>query len=189
MIAHYMQEFQKLLEAIHPAWLLASMVLLPLVGVPITPIWIATGMRLGPLWGSVTGILALALNDALAYELAARWLRRPIRAWLERHGRKIPVLDPSDEAKLIVAFRLTPGFPLPIQNYLLGCAHVHFWRYLLLSLPIQAGWAVAFVICGNALTQSSLVPLILAASLLVVVGIVISILRKRFARKPEDLQK
>jgi uncharacterized membrane protein YdjX (TVP38/TMEM64 family) len=39
--------------------------------------------------------------------------------------------------------RVTPGVPLCIQNYLLGLAGVKFARYLLLSLPAQAAYALA----------------------------------------------
>lgn len=168
------------LQQSHPAWWIAAMILLPLVGCPITPLWVGAGLRFGPYWGSAAAIVCIAGNVSAAYWLAARLLSEPIRRWLERGGRKIPELSKKDELKFILIFRITPGIPLVVQNYVLGCARVNFLRYLFITLPIHSAYAIGFVVFGSALTQSSAWKIALAAGLVVAVILAVSLLRNRF---------
>jgi uncharacterized membrane protein YdjX (TVP38/TMEM64 family) len=144
-----------LLKGGHPAWVVLAIALLPLCGVPVIPLIVLAGARLGPVTGSLATCGALAFNVSLGYWLAARWLRQPIERLLAARGHRIPTLAREDETKFIFLCRLTPGVPLTVQNYLLGGARVHFGRYLLWSLPVQWAWGVAFVVFGNSLTRSS----------------------------------
>jgi uncharacterized membrane protein YdjX (TVP38/TMEM64 family) len=164
----------------HPAWVVAAIALLPLCGVPVIPLIVLAGARLGPVIGSLATCGALSVNVAIGYGLAAKWLRRPIERLLAARGHRIPTLASEDETKFILLCRLTPGVPLTVQNYLLGGARVQFGRYLLLSLPIQWAWGVAFVVFGNSLTRSSLWRVLLAGCLVVAVGLLIGLARKWF---------
>ena len=69
------QKLLSLIEALPLAGLLAAQVVLPLVGVPVSPIWVATGVRAGALWGTVLSAGALAVNLSLGYWMARAWLR------------------------------------------------------------------------------------------------------------------
>jgi uncharacterized membrane protein YdjX (TVP38/TMEM64 family) len=167
------------LQNSHPAWWLAAMMFLPLAGFPISPLWVAAGARLGPWWGSAAAVVSILVNTSCGYAIAARLFSDPIRRLLQRRNIKVPELAPRDEWKFILICRITPGFPLVIQNYLLGCARVNFGRYLLVTLPVQSAWAVGFVVFGSALRQSNITRIVLAAGLVVAVVLVISLLRSR----------
>ena len=167
-----------LLNSGHPAWVVVAITLLPLCGVPVIPLIVLAGARLGPVTGSLATCGALSANLTFGYWLAARWLRRPVEKLLAARGHRIPTIASEDETKFILVCRLTPGVPLTVQNYLLGGARVHFGRYLLLSLPIQLAWGVAFVVFGNSLTHSSLWRVLLAGCLLAAVGLLIGLARK-----------
>ncbi|MEI7733671.1 MAG: VTT domain-containing protein [Verrucomicrobiota bacterium] len=171
------QPFIDSFRDIHSAWFIAVMVFLPLVGFPISPFWILAGIRFGPVMGILVSVFALAANDAIAYQMASRWLKRPIQTWLAKRAYRLPQMNDGGEIRLLLICRLTPGFPLPAQNYLLGCSGIHFVRYLVWSLPLQAVWAIAFVVFGDAVTRSNIWPFVLAASLLIVVALVIAMLR------------
>lgn len=170
-----------LLQASHPLWLIASMALLPLAGVPVSPLWVLGGMRFGALWGGLIVILTAAFNIAAAYGLAANWLRIPLEKVLAKRGFNIPVLKDGDERSFILLCRVTPGIPLVVQNYLLGCARVRFGRYLLLSLPFVCGYGLAFVLFGDSLADSGLWRILLAAGLVVGIVLAIRLMRKRLA--------
>jgi uncharacterized membrane protein YdjX (TVP38/TMEM64 family) len=170
-----MNQVLEIFQSLHFAWLFGAMALLPLVGFPIGPLWVLAGHRFGSAWGLAMAAGAVVVNNSLVYALASRWLSQPIRNWLSRRGHHLPSLNSSDEVKLILVCRLTPGFPLFVQNYLLGCARVRFVRFLLISLPIQVGWAVALVLFGDTVTRSD-VRLVLLAAL----AIAVSFVRKRF---------
>ena len=146
-----LQELLSLIEALPLPGLLAAQVVLPLVGVPISPLWIATGVRAGAGWGTVLSAGALTVNLTLGYWLARRWLRLPIEAWLRARGRCAPQIPEAEAALWILLLRVTPGVPLFVQNYLLGLAQVRFRRYLCISLPAQLAYAAAFVSLGQAL--------------------------------------
>jgi hypothetical protein len=87
--------------------------------------------------------VALLVNFTAGYWLARCGLRLPLTRRFERRGWRIPQLSAGDETMAILILRVTPGVPLCIQNYLLGLTGVKFARYLLLSLPAQAAYALA----------------------------------------------
>jgi uncharacterized membrane protein YdjX (TVP38/TMEM64 family) len=160
-----------------------AQVLLPLVGFPISPLWIATGIRAGTVLGGTLTVVALALNQALGYWLARTWLRGPIEARLKARGMSVPVIPAGEEALWILLVRVTPGVPLFLQNYLLGLARVRFSLYLAISLPAQMAYAVAFVSLGQAFKDSNVWRGMLAVSGVVAVLIVVVLIRKVVSRR------
>lgn len=162
----------------HPALLFLALALLPLVGVPASPLIIAAGVRLGTGAGFALVVAALLCDFSLGYWLARRWMRTPLTRWLVGRGHVVPVLAPADEAQFILLFRITPGIPLFVQNYVLGLAGVNFTRYLLISLPVQAVYALTFVWFGNSLADNEAWKLALGVALLVAIGLAVGLLRR-----------
>ena len=167
----------------HQALLFLALALLPLVGVPASPLIIASGVRLGTGAGFALVVAALLCDFSLGYWLARRWMRAPLTRWLAGRGHVVPELAPADEAQFILLFRITPGIPLSVQNYMLGLAGVDFTRYLLISLPVQAVYALAFVWFGNSLADNAAWRLALGAALLVAIGLAVGLLRRRLTRR------
>lgn len=182
LVAHF-QDAIGWFRTTHPAFLIVAIAILPLVGVPVSPFLILSGVRLGPLWGTVASCGALLINATLGYWLAAGWFRSGIEKLLARRGRTVPVLAKEDEWKFILVCRITPGFPLPLQNYVLGCARVNFTRYILLSLPAQWAYAFAFAYFGESLTHGSAWRIALAVSLLVALALTVSLLRRWWKKR------
>jgi uncharacterized membrane protein YdjX (TVP38/TMEM64 family) len=169
-----------------PILLFVATALLPLAGFPGSILWIAAGLRFGVVGGSLFSIAALALNMTLAYGLAQRFLKGPVEKLVARYAKKMPSLENRDETWLILLLRVTPGVPLFVQNYVLGLAGVKFIRYLLLSLAVQSGYAVAFVVFGESLTRSSAWRFVLAACALVAATIGAALLRRWIARRKSN---
>ena len=167
----------------HPAVLMVALALLPLVGVPASPMIIAAGVRMGTAVGFAAVMLSLATNFTVGYWLARRGLRGWLTAWLARRGHTIPQLAPKDESQFILLFRITPGMPLTVQNYVLGLAGVSFARYMAISLPVQAVYALAFVWFGQSLTGKTTWKLALGVALLIAVGLMVSLLRRYLSRR------
>jgi uncharacterized membrane protein YdjX (TVP38/TMEM64 family) len=170
-------------SAAPPFALFLAIALLPLVGVPASPLLIAAGVRLGTARGYALALAGLFVNFSLGYWLARRWLRAPLNRWLTRRGHRVPNLSAADETPFILLFRITPGMPLVVQNYLLGLAEVNFRRYLLLSLAVQSLYALAFVWLGQSLQQSAAWKLLLAGSALVALVLAVALLRRWLARR------
>jgi uncharacterized membrane protein YdjX (TVP38/TMEM64 family) len=173
--------WQMTLDAIgtaHPVVLFLALALLPLAGVPASPLWIAAGVRLGTLPAFAFCMAGLLVNFTAGYWLARGGLRLPLTRWMERRGWRIPQLATGDETLAILILRVTPGVPLCVQNYLLGLARVNFGRYLLLSIPAQAAYALAFVWLGDSLAASATWRLLLAAAALTGLALMVSLLRR-----------
>ena len=172
-----------LIGAAHPVLLFFGLALLPLAGVPTSPLWIAVGVRLGTATGFVMALGGLLLNYTIAYWLARRWLRQPLARWLESRAWRIPQVKTEDESLLILLLRLTPGLPLFVQNYLLGLAEVRFGRYLLLSALIQAPQVLAFVWFGNSLAENAVWRLLLGGGALVALSVLVILVRRVLKRR------
>lgn len=178
-----MQELLSWIEALPLPALLAAQVGLPLLGVPVSPLWVATGMCASAWWGGLLSGIALALNQTLGYWLARKWLRSPIETWLRARGRSAPQIRVADETLWILLLRVTPGMPLFVQNYLLGLAEVRFGRYLCISLPPQLAYAFAFVSLGHAFKDSNVWRGMLAVSALASVSVAVLLIRRYLNRK------
>lgn len=188
-ITHTWHSAMAAMENAHPALLFLALALLPLVGVPASPFIIASGVRLGTGAGVALVMAALLCDFSLGYWLARRWMRAPLTRWMAGRGHVVPVLAPADEAQFILLFRITPGIPLSVQNYVLGLAGVDFTRYLLISLPVQAVYALAFVWFGNSLADNAAWKLVLGAALLVAIGLAVGLLRRWLKRTSATAQR
>lgn len=167
----------------HPAVLLLAAAVLPLVGMPASPLWFTAGVRLGTLAGFWLCTGALLINFTAGYWLARWGLRSSLTLWFSRRGWRIPEIPAKDEALTILLLRVTPGVPLCVQNYLLGLAGVKFSRYLLLSIPAQAAYALAFVWLGDSLASNALWRLVLAVAGLTGLVLLVSLLRRWLNRR------
>jgi uncharacterized membrane protein YdjX (TVP38/TMEM64 family) len=177
---------QTILDAVrtaHPVVLFLASAFLPLVGVPASVLWIAAGVRLGTLPAFALCVVALLVNFTAGYWLARGALRLPLSRQLERRGWRIPQLSAGDETLAILILRVTPGVPVCVQNYLLGLARVRFARYLLLSMPAQAVYALAFVWFGDSLASNAVWHLLLAVAALTGVSLLVSLLRRWLNRR------
>ena len=178
-----LQDLLSWIEKLPLPGFVAALVLLPLAGVPVSPLWIAIGVRAGTAWGALLAVVALAANQTAGYWLARRWVRGPIEVWLRARGKSVPQIPAGEETLWILLLRVTPGIPLFVQNYLLGLAQVPFARYLVLSLPVQIAYAVAFVSLGQALRDSNVWRGLLAVSGLAAVAVAVLLLRRHLGRR------
>ncbi len=176
-----------LVRSAGPTVFFLGMALLPAVGAP----QMAFTLTAGPLFSAQLGtpavvLLALAamtFNMVLSYWMASRVLRPVLEALFKRLGYKIPQVEKGDETGLIVLLRVTPGIPFPVQNYLLGLARASFGRYLLISLAIQGPLNAAFVIFGDALKSGKGMIAFYGVSVIVVLLIGTTLLRKHYGKK------
>lgn len=182
------QRFEEGLNTTHPALFVAAMVLLPLGPFPASVLFILAGARFGTGLGFGLAMAALAANMSLGYWLARRVVRAPLERWLAGRGHAIPRFEKGDELRFLLLFRITPGMPLCVQNYVLGLAEVRFGLYLPVSLAAQFPYVLGFVWFGQSLTQSSAWKIALGVAALVAAILAVSLLRRvlqRRAAKPQ----
>jgi len=164
-----------------PAWVFVlAMGVLPLVGVPLSALWVLTGATFGRWTGLGLIVAGMAINFALAYVISNRLLREPIARLLARRGVTVPEARPGEYVKLTIAARVFPGLPNFMQSYLLGLANVPFRVYYPVSFPPQILYAVGFVLFGDSLVKGKTGSVVLAVSVVLAAGLVANLVRRRY---------
>jgi len=154
-----------------PLWLFLALVILPGLPVPTSALLFLAGVvwREQPLQACLIATLALLMNLAWTYWLAAGFGRRTLDRLAAWCGFRIPELKETSQLRVVLALKLTPGIPMFVQNYLCGFLLVPFRLYLLVSLPSNGLIGTGFVLAGVGLGDGKLVPA-LAGLFLVILG-------------------
>jgi uncharacterized membrane protein YdjX (TVP38/TMEM64 family) len=154
-----------------PLWLFLALVILPGLPVPTSALLFLAGVvwREQPLQACLIAALALLMNLAWTYWLAAGFGRRTLDRLAAWCGFQIPELKETNRLRVVLALKLTPGIPMFVQNYLCGFLRVPFRLYLLVSLTSNGLIGTGFVLAGVGLGDGKLVPA-LAGLFLVILG-------------------
>jgi uncharacterized membrane protein YdjX (TVP38/TMEM64 family) len=169
-----------------------AMSLLPTIGFPLSLFTLAAGPVFGPTmgvgWVVACGVLAITLNVALTYWLAARALHPLAQRVVRRLGYRLPVVQPHAAWLAIIVLRTVPVTPFSVQSILLGLARVPFGPYMLVSIVVPSVYATAVILLGDALMRGDRWAIAGAGVLFVVVGVILHVVRKRFSRAAAALR-
>jgi uncharacterized membrane protein YdjX (TVP38/TMEM64 family) len=169
------------LERADPLTFFTAFALLTLGPIPASAFYVTAAPLFG-VAGALLGILcALVVNMSLAHWASTGVLRPILVRIVERLGYRVPRVSAESERHVIVLVRIAPGVPYFAQNLILGLAGTRFWPYLAISVPIQMGWALGFVLLGESAMEGSLGIGIAAVSMLVVAGLATRLVRRRIA--------
>ena len=176
-----------LLKDAGPLVYFTAMALLPAVGAPMSIFTLTAGPAFGAQLG-VGGVLAaagasLAVNLALTYWLARRWLRPWLEKLVRRAGYKIPVVERADQFELTLLLRITPGPPLFLQSYILGLAAIPFRQYFLLSWSVCMLQIAGMVIFAQSIAEGKGKLAMIGVSVSTAVMLGIHILRRHYAKQ------
>jgi uncharacterized membrane protein YdjX (TVP38/TMEM64 family) len=175
------------LRGLGPGVFFVAMAVLPAVGFPMIAFTLAAGPVFAPALGAGSviawSLTAVVGNLLLTYWLADRALRPLVSGLLHHFEFRLPesVADGAWQTTLIV--RLTPGPPFWLQSYLLGLIRVPLGPYLVVSTLVMAGYIVALVVGGDAITQGNGRLAFAAIGGLVVLVAVLQLVRKHTTRR------
>lgn len=180
-----LETFLEWLESAHWAWLVAALILCPLVGFPISPFYILSGVKFGIMGGIFISLACLFVHLIIAYIISAWACRGLISYGMQRFfpDASLPVIPQKDEVKWIIFLRIAPGLPLVVQNYTLGLARVSFLPYLLLSMTVQVVFAIAFIVFGHAVFSGAAGTAIMGVSAAIAILILFNLLAKYVLQK------
>lgn len=158
-------------ETLHPLALLFAMVLLPALGLPMTPFYVIAGLRFGIPAGLAFSAIATLLNLLLCYAIAHGRLRPILRGSIERRFPALAALDQGrgDAWRVTFLIKLVPGVPMFIKHYALGIAGVPRLIYLTVALITTGPYAVAFVVLGKSALEGNIGQMLMTVALLVLV--------------------
>ena len=165
------QEYAEYVARANPIYYMLMVALAPVLVLPVSGFLIVAGLVYDPWVGILICLLGLTFSNVFMYCVSAYWLRGWVEKLIQSRNIQVPEFSESDAIRVIVIFRLIPGFPLTFQNYLLGFARVPFLHYLWISALIQMIPVVGFVVFGDSLMKGKFGIALGAVSLLVVVGI------------------
>lgn len=148
-----------------------GMALLPLVGVPTTPLFMLAGASFGLITALIGSAVAVAANVMLSYWLARKVIRRPLAKLLRRWDYQLPEFTPGKALSFLILMRLAPGLPAFLKNYVTALFDVPFGIYLALSWLITYPYAVGLIVLGDSLFSGDLREG--AAGLLVLLAVVV----------------
>lgn len=173
-----------------PAMIFIAIVILPSLPFPVSVLLLAAGAvygeRYGPILASLIALTAIVINFSWTYWIA----RFPARRLIERMVRKfdvtIPELPKHHVLQFTIVFRITPGIPFFLQNYILGLAAVPFRIYFIVSLLAQTAWTFGFVISGGAIFKGDVGLAVAGVCLLIVATLITQTVRKRLGAARES---
>lgn len=167
----------------HLLALFFAIVVLPGIGFPMTPLYLIAGptfMSSFSLVASCAIILcASTLNMVWTYFVASSILHRFVERILDRLDYKLPRVRDHDQIHLIMIMRVTPGIPLVVQNYLLGLGRVRFGAYLPISVFVQSGYLIGFVVTSGAIYEGNTGLVIAGVCALFAAVLFTNLIRKR----------
>jgi len=129
---------------------LAALLLLPVVGFPITPLLAAAGIQFGFAGGMALATGAVFFHHFVAFRLTHGWFRERLRNRLARAGHAIPAIDPKHQGWFTGLFAAIHGPPYAVKLYLLALTDVPFRIYLWIGAPVYAFFCVIPVGAGSA---------------------------------------
>lgn len=163
-----------------PGWVVfALMAFLPVVGAPVSVLFIIGGARFGALGGLIAAAIAIAINLLLTYWMTKFVLRKPIASFFKKTKYKLPRVPKEEYISISLLTALVPGLPYAAKNYLLVLAGVPFRVYFWVCLPshfFHASLAILFGDMTKNLTKGKVI-------FLIGYGIVLTLLCKRVVKR------
>lgn len=155
----------------NPAYYILLVALCPLVGFPVSPFLMVAGVFYGYTMGTLWAMCGITLSNVIGYWIGGYGFRDQVEKFLLKRTTKIPEIPQQHTKRVIILLRLTPGFPLFAQNYLLGFARVPFKEFFWLSLLLNIIPIAGFVIFGGSIFEGKLGMTLVGVSVLIVVAI------------------
>ena len=150
----------------NPLNFLIFMVLLPLIGFPISAFYLFAGSAY-PWWqATLLCSLSLAINISVAYPIAKHLLKAPISHFLNRYRKQLPELTEQNQFRVTFLVRSIPGIPYFMQNYMLPLVGVRFPHYFIISWSIQSVFAAGMSALPHLVRQSGWIPAGIVLSLI-----------------------
>ena len=184
-LSGYFRDTVGLLDGVPLILYALAIFILPIFFLPVTPIYFLASARTDEY--SYSTVLVVCLIGVTANIVATYFMARRfgnfLRKVLSKRGVKVPTIQPSEHYEFIFLMRMLPGNPLSVQNYGLGLADVSFFKYMVVSLPIQYIQIAGYIYFGEGVFEGGFSKIILASSLFVIIAIIARLLDKRYGHK------
>jgi uncharacterized membrane protein YdjX (TVP38/TMEM64 family) len=138
-----------LLQRVSRPWSLVIMATLPLVGFPISAVYLGAGAIFGPWLGLLVVIGVTAVHLGVMQLLSNTILRKPIERLRDRWHHHIPDVPPHEHATVAAMLVVAPGPPYFIRNCLLAFVRLPLRILFGVALPIYVVRSCATIFLGD----------------------------------------
>jgi uncharacterized membrane protein YdjX (TVP38/TMEM64 family) len=137
------------IQGLNPVAVLPMMALLPIIGFPISVVYLVAGARFGPVGGGIVVAAVTTVHLLGTYLIARSFLRAPLQRFIERRHAHLPQIPEDEQAAVCLIAALVPGLPYVVRNYLLALAGVKLRYYLGVCLPLYVARSYVSILLGN----------------------------------------
>ena len=180
---HYWREIPALLEKVNKPAAFVLMATLPVVGFPITAVYLTAGAIFGPALGNAVVATVTLLHVLINYGLARTFLRKPLDRLREKWLRRLPPLPAGEDATLVAMLTLVPGPPYFVRNILLVASGVSVRWLLLVAVPIYVARAQVTIFLGDLGADPSRRALLILGAVVVVKLTIAFLLFRRLQKR------
>ncbi len=168
-----------------PWAIFCALVVLPGLPFPTSALFVIAGVvwKDRPVMACALCMAAIAANMSWTYWLAAGIGRKLVLRLLTLTRFEMPDYGRESDLRIILILRLVPGFPLFLQNYILGLLHVPFRLYLPVSVVCNGVMACGVVLSSAGISSGKIGPAISGVSVLIVAVIGLKWIRGRMVAK------
>ncbi len=146
---HYWRDIPGLLEHVNQPLAFVLMATLPVLGFPISAVYLAAGAIFGPALGNAVVAAVTLLHVLFNYLLARTFLRKPLERLRAKWLQRLPPLPEGEDATLVAMLTLVPGPPYFVRNILLVASGVPLRWLLLVAVPVYVVRAQVTIFLGD----------------------------------------
>jgi uncharacterized membrane protein YdjX (TVP38/TMEM64 family) len=170
-------------QSMSSSFFIALMVVLPVVGFPISVFLIVGGIKFGILWAILLWLAVLPIHATIGYYVA-RWARGPLeRVLSDKMGYHIPEIPENNTAMFSFLFLAIPGIPYAGKNYLLALAGVPFRYCVLMNCIVQCALGMPFIVLGKSAAEMDMTLFYIALGIFTAGYFLLRWLKKRYGNK------
>jgi len=129
---------------------LPAYVVLPMLGFPITPFLLASGLKYGFWWSVPIAADCMALHTFAAWQLAHGFLRRRLKRVLRQTSHSAPSIPKKHQTWFAVVYITVPGLPYSLKLYSLAMTNIPFGQFMLIAWLGHLVNSIPFIGLGTA---------------------------------------
>lgn len=143
------EQVMAVIDRANPVAVLPLMAFLPIVGFPISVMYLFAGARFGALGGGVVVAAVTVIHLVGTYAIARSFFREPLRRFIARRHMHLPEVPEDEQAMVCVIATLVPGLPYVVRNYLLALAGLRLKFLLAVCVPIYVARSYVTILLGD----------------------------------------
>ncbi len=163
---------------VSPQGFLLLMMVLPILGAPLSVFLLLVGMKFGIAGGVFFAAVLMAIHMVCTYYIINSFLRGWIVNLLTVLNLPFPAQRLNPSRWQLFLFALVPGLPYAVKNNLLALTGIPFGIYLLINWTSQFVLSIPLVLAGTAIIE--LDPLIITVAIFL---LFIVLLLQRYAKQ------